>query len=73
MDEALEIFDNMQKTHHISPASTHFACMVDALARAGRFVEAQRFIDMMELMPHKPTDIVWKTLLGASRKYAKQG
>ncbi|XP_076937579.1 pentatricopeptide repeat-containing protein At5g42450, mitochondrial-like [Bidens hawaiensis] len=42
----------------------HYACMVDLLARSGRFMEAERFI---EDLPFDPGIGFWKALLGGCR------
>nr|GEU43576.1 hypothetical protein [Tanacetum cinerariifolium] len=40
---------------------SHYACMVDLLARSGQFIEAERFI---QNLPFDPGIGFWKTLLG---------
>ncbi|XP_017227669.1 pentatricopeptide repeat-containing protein At4g14170 [Daucus carota subsp. sativus] len=48
----------------IGPNQTHYACMVDILARAGLMEEAVKFI---KSMPLEPDANVWGSLLGACR------
>ncbi|KAK1402857.1 Pentatricopeptide repeat-containing protein [Heracleum sosnowskyi] len=48
----------------IGPNQTHYACMVDILARAGFMEQAVKFI---KSMPLEPDANVWGSLLGACR------
>lgn len=48
----------------IGPNQTHYACMVDILARAGLMEQAVKFI---KSMPLEPDANVWGSLLGACR------
>ncbi|GAB4855681.1 hypothetical protein Ancab_024323 [Ancistrocladus abbreviatus] len=59
-------FNSMKTNHNMDPGPEHHACMVDMLGRAGRLVEAKRFI---ESMPMKPDPSVWGALLGACRNH----
>ncbi|CAL4919989.1 unnamed protein product [Urochloa decumbens] len=54
----------MRNEHGITPEMSHYACMVDLLARAGLLTEAQEFI---QRMPVAPDAIVWGSLLSACR------
>ncbi|KAJ4956173.1 hypothetical protein NE237_012956 [Protea cynaroides] len=62
VDKGMEFLDSMAKVHGISPRVEHYACLVDMLGRAGRLVEAKRFI---EGLPLEPGVLVWQALLGA--------
>eukprot|EP01018_Ginkgo_biloba_P002634 Gb_30098 [translate_table: standard] len=66
VDEGRQYFDCMTQYYHITPTMEHYGCMVDLFGRAGRFDEAQDFINKM---PVKPDAIVWGCLLGACRKH----
>ncbi|XP_022899217.1 pentatricopeptide repeat-containing protein At2g22070-like [Olea europaea var. sylvestris] len=66
VDEGFSYFNSMIQTHNITPGSEHYACMVDLLGRAGKLLEAKKFI---ETMPIEPDISVWGALLGACRKY----
>ncbi|XP_022866521.1 pentatricopeptide repeat-containing protein At5g66520-like [Olea europaea var. sylvestris] len=54
-------FDTMRRVYGIEPQVQHYACMVDILARAGQFVEAE---DLIRGMPMEPDVFVWGALLG---------
>ncbi|XP_042475802.1 pentatricopeptide repeat-containing protein At3g05340-like [Macadamia integrifolia] len=45
VDKGMEFLDSMAKVHGISPRVEHYACLVDLLGRAGRLIEAKRFIE----------------------------
>ncbi|EFJ31717.1 hypothetical protein SELMODRAFT_87370 [Selaginella moellendorffii] len=65
-DEGWEIFRSMRQSYGIAPSEDHYACAVDVLGRAGWLADAEELIRCMDV---KPTVLVWKTLLGACRKY----
>nr|KYP58576.1 Pentatricopeptide repeat-containing protein At4g37170 family [Cajanus cajan] len=56
-DEALHFFELLLQ-------SDHYACVIDLLARSGRFKEAENIIDNM---PIKPDKFLWASLLGGSK------
>ncbi|XP_025793975.1 pentatricopeptide repeat-containing protein At2g22070 [Panicum hallii] len=64
VDKGKRYYDQMQNEHGIVPEMSHYACMVDLLARAGLLTEAQEFIQRMPVMPDA---IVWGSLLSACR------
>ncbi|KQK12964.2 hypothetical protein BRADI_1g07090v3 [Brachypodium distachyon] len=64
VDEGKRYFQQLQDKHGIVPEMSHYACMVDLLARAGLFSEAQEFIQQM---PVEPDAIAWGSLLSACR------
>jgi pentatricopeptide repeat protein len=64
VEEGKRYYEQMQKEHDIVPEMSHYACMVDLLARAGLLTEAQEFI---QRMPTKPDTVVWGSLLSACR------
>ncbi|KAL5219235.1 hypothetical protein ABZP36_019919 [Zizania latifolia] len=64
VNEGKMYYDQMKNEHRIVPEMSHYACMVDLLARAGLFSEAQEFI---QRMPVEPDAIAWGSLLSACR------
>lgn len=66
IDEGFSYLNSMSKRHKINPGPEHYACMVDMLGRAGRLLDAKKFV---ENMPIQPDASVWGALLGACRKY----
>ncbi|KAL6648679.1 hypothetical protein ACP70R_012903 [Stipagrostis hirtigluma subsp. patula] len=66
VDEGLAIFQSFVSVLGLVPTMEQCACIVDLLARAGRFVEALEFIGQM---PLRPNAIVWGALLSASRMH----
>ncbi|PIN25771.1 hypothetical protein CDL12_01483 [Handroanthus impetiginosus] len=64
--EGLVCFEIMRRFHKIVPKLQHYGCMVDILSRAGLIEEAARFV---EQMPIQPNDVVWRTLLSASKNH----
>ncbi|GJN23145.1 hypothetical protein PR202_gb10767 [Eleusine coracana subsp. coracana] len=64
VEEGKRYYEQMQKKHGVVPEMSHYACMVDLLARAGLLSEAQEFIQRMS---SEPDAIVWGSLLSACR------
>lgn len=64
VDEGLEYFHSIKAKHGLTYTADHYACIVDLLARAGRFVEAENIINNM---PMKPDKFLWASLLGGCR------
>ncbi|KAG8061102.1 hypothetical protein GUJ93_ZPchr0003g18132 [Zizania palustris] len=64
VNEGKRYYDQMKNEYRIVPEMSHYACMVDLLARAGQFSEAQEFI---QRMPVEPDAIAWGSLLSACR------
>ncbi|KAL6888468.1 hypothetical protein ACP4OV_009494 [Aristida adscensionis] len=62
VDKAIAFFNSMEKSHGITPLVEHYTCLIDALGRAGRFVEVESLIDNI---PCKDDPIVWEVLLSA--------
>jgi pentatricopeptide repeat protein len=59
-------FNHMIHDFGIRPSIEHYGCMVDLLGRAGRLLEAEKFI---RSMPEEPNSIIWGALLSACRTY----
>ncbi|KAJ1298478.1 hypothetical protein BS78_01G456700 [Paspalum vaginatum] len=66
VDEGLEQFQRFVSVFGLVPTMEQCACIVDLLARAGRFVEALEFVGRM---PMRPNAVVWGALLSASRMH----
>ncbi|XP_054815679.1 putative pentatricopeptide repeat-containing protein At1g56570 [Prosopis cineraria] len=64
VEEGLNFFHQMEEIYGVVPEMEHYACVVDLLGRVGQLNEAMEFIGMM---PIKPNEMIWQTLLGACR------
>lgn len=67
-DEAQMYFLHMLNRYSVKAVSDHYACVVDALSRAGRLHEAY---EVIRGMPVKVTAKSWWALLGACRTYGE--
>lgn len=61
VEKCRSCFDMMKRMYSVEPKVIHYACMVDALSRAGHFGEAQ---ELIRTMPMEPDVFVWGALLG---------
>ncbi|KAL0448310.1 UNVERIFIED_CONTAM: putative pentatricopeptide repeat-containing protein [Sesamum latifolium] len=66
LDLGFHYFDSMTKEYRINPSKEHYGCMIDLLCRAGRLREAE---NMIRSMPFDRDDVVWSSLLRASREH----
>lgn len=66
VDQGKRYYQQMQDMHGIVPEMSHYACMIDLLARSGLLSEAQEFIQQM---PVEPDAIAWGSLLSACRMH----
>ncbi|XP_038722717.1 pentatricopeptide repeat-containing protein At4g37170 [Tripterygium wilfordii] len=64
VDKGLQYFHSIKEKHGLAQTTDHYACIIDLLARSGRFVEAE---DMISRMPLKPDRFLWASLLGGCR------
>ncbi|XP_027926795.1 pentatricopeptide repeat-containing protein At4g37170 [Vigna unguiculata] len=64
VDKGLEYFHSIREKHGLVHTADHYACVIDLLARSGRFKEAENIIDNM---PIKPDKFLWASLLGGCR------
>ncbi|TXG59498.1 hypothetical protein EZV62_014071 [Acer yangbiense] len=64
VDKGLEYFCSIKEKHGLTHTADHYACIVDLLARSGRFEEAESIISKM---PMKPDKFLWASLLGGCR------
>ncbi|KAG0484198.1 hypothetical protein HPP92_008113 [Vanilla planifolia] len=66
VDDGWHYFHSMEKEYGIEPGEEHYSCMINLLARAGKFAEVE---DMIKTMPFDPGAIGWASLLGACRTH----
>ncbi|KAH6774636.1 Pentatricopeptide repeat superfamily protein [Perilla frutescens var. frutescens] len=60
VDEALHYFNLMQTGYGLAPQLEHYSSMVDAIGRYGQIMDALKLI---QDMPFKADDVIWRTLL----------
>lgn len=66
VDEGWGYFNSMKEKYGIDPQEEHYSCMIDLLARSGKFEEAEGLI---KSMPFELDTIGWAALLGACRTH----
>ncbi|URE10895.1 PPR repeat [Musa troglodytarum] len=64
VDEGLRYFERMKVDYDLDPNAKHCACIVDLLGRAGRLVDAEKFI--LDSGFHDDP-VLWRALLGSCR------
>ncbi|KAL3819156.1 hypothetical protein ACJIZ3_005061 [Penstemon smallii] len=64
VNEAQWYFETMREQFGIEPTQEHYACMIDALGRAGKLDKA---VDLVNNMPFEANATIWGTLLGAAK------
>lgn len=64
VNEGLLCFDRMKLEHRIVPTVQHYGCVVDLMGRAGMLGEA---LELIQSMPIQQNDVVWRSLLSASK------
>ncbi|WCJ31066.1 Pentatricopeptide repeat (PPR) superfamily protein [Euphorbia peplus] len=64
VDKGLQYFHSINEKYGLAHTADHYACIVDLLARSGRFEEAENIINKM---PMKPDKFLWASLLGGCR------
>ncbi|CAI9113401.1 OLC1v1013997C1 [Oldenlandia corymbosa var. corymbosa] len=62
IENGLKYLAEMQPLHGVEPKLEHYACVVDMLARAGRFADA---LDLIGVMPVEPDEKIWSSLLSS--------
>ncbi|PIN00828.1 hypothetical protein CDL12_26668 [Handroanthus impetiginosus] len=62
LDEGQCYFTSMQEEYGIESGMEHYTCMVSLLGRLGHLDKA---VKMIEDIPHEPSVMVWRALLGA--------
>ncbi|CAL4968650.1 unnamed protein product [Urochloa decumbens] len=70
VDQGMEYFNSMSRTHGVSPRAEHVSCIVDLLGRAGRLEEAE---DHVLASPFRDDPVVLGSLLSASRVHGDAG
>lgn len=66
VDQGWGHFHSMRRKYGIEPQEEHYCCMIDLLARAGKFEEAE---ELIKSMPFELDTIGWAALLGACRTH----
>ncbi|XP_021751958.1 pentatricopeptide repeat-containing protein At4g37170-like [Chenopodium quinoa] len=64
VEKGIEYFHSIKDRHGLTPIVEHYSCLIDLLSRAGRFKEAEEYINKM---PMKPDKFLWASLLGGCR------
>ena len=64
--EGKHYFEGMREKYKIMPTIKHYGCMVDLLGRAGWLEEAA---ELVSAMPIEPDEVIWGTMLAASRTH----
>ncbi|KAK6937593.1 E motif [Dillenia turbinata] len=64
LDQGWHYFRSMETDYSLTPKIEHYGCMIDLLGRKGHLKDAYELI--ME-MPMKANEVIWGTLLSASR------
>ncbi|XP_010943475.2 pentatricopeptide repeat-containing protein At1g74630 [Elaeis guineensis] len=62
VEAGIRLFNEMKEVYGIEPRMEHYGTMVDLFGRAGRLEAA---IEVLELMPFEPNQVVWGSLLHA--------
>ncbi|PIA55785.1 hypothetical protein AQUCO_00700244v1 [Aquilegia coerulea] len=62
VDEGKSLFNDMGRTHSLTPSIEHYGCMVNLLGRAGKLKEAE---ELIKTMPMDPNAAVLGALLSA--------
>lgn len=57
-------FNSMLSDHGLEPQLEHYSCMVDIVGRSGQFSKA---LELIQNMPFKADDIIWRTLLSTCK------
>ncbi|KAL0833317.1 PREDICTED: pentatricopeptide repeat-containing protein At4g37170 [Brassica oleracea var. oleracea] len=61
VEKGLEYFHSITEKHGLSHTDDHYTCLVDLLARSGRFEELK---DVISEMPMTPSKFLWASVLG---------
>lgn len=62
LDQGQAYFNSMTQDYGIEPCIEHYTCMVWLLGRSGHLNKA---VKLIEEIPHEPSVMVWRALLGA--------
>ncbi|VVB09984.1 unnamed protein product [Arabis nemorensis] len=61
VEKGLEYFHSITEKHGLSHTDDHYTCLVDLLARSGRF---EQLTSIISEMPMKPSKFLWASVLG---------
>uniref|UniRef100_A0A2P2QNN5 DYW domain-containing protein n=1 Tax=Rhizophora mucronata TaxID=61149 RepID=A0A2P2QNN5_RHIMU len=64
VEEGLQYFNCMTEVYKVVPKREHYASMIDALCRSGRFNEAEKLIAQM---PFEADEIMWSSILNSCK------
>ncbi|CAN1331548.1 Pentatricopeptide repeat-containing protein At4g37170 [Linum perenne] len=64
VEQGLAYFYSIKEKHGLTHTAEHYACIIDLLARCGKFEKAEGIIGEM---PIKPDKFLWASLLGGCR------
>lgn len=64
VDLGCQYFESMVQNYNTVPKLQHYGCMIDLVAKAGKFEEANNMIKNMEV---EPDGAIWGSLLSACR------
>ncbi|CAH8274071.1 unnamed protein product [Arabidopsis lyrata] len=66
VEKGLEFFYSITEKHDLTHTSDHYTCLVDLLARSGRFEQLK---SVLSEMPMKPSKFLWASVLGGCSTY----
>ncbi|KAG7544787.1 Pentatricopeptide repeat [Arabidopsis suecica] len=66
VEKGLEFFYSITEKHGLTHTSDHYTCLVDLLARSGRFEQLKSIISEM---PMQPSKFLWASVLGGCSTY----
>lgn len=70
IEEGETYFNSLSTYYGITPTIEHYACMVNILSRAGKFIEIESFIEKWKLTNNP---LIWETILWASKVHGNVG
>ncbi|XP_023906620.1 pentatricopeptide repeat-containing protein At2g33680-like [Quercus suber] len=70
IEEGETYFNSLSRYYGITPTIEHYACMVNILSRAGKFIEMESFIEKWKLTNNP---LIWETILWASKEHGNVG
>ncbi|XP_024536785.1 pentatricopeptide repeat-containing protein At2g33680-like isoform X1 [Selaginella moellendorffii] len=70
VEQGKHYFEEMSSKYGIVPEVEHYVCMVDMLGRANKVELAMEMVSRMKV---EPNDVVWRTVLGACKRWKNLG